>query len=630
MSRKEIDLHSELLELLKNKKIIGEADSWGSAGPDFYIKGKAVIEVKRSDSDAAIKEAYKEVFDRKKKEWLPSNLHYFGIITPKQIQIYQKHESGYNKCHEPDLKFSYPKERDQFIALLKGDKTKIEIGLFLKEVLEELYQSPKVEHLAVIRMLLHFDKKISFRKKGIFLNQDSDNEVDVECGAETVAYAKNLYQKYFTEEIETIKDEIRHNWSHYQIDSKKSSLGKYYTPKHLVDLIKKYADEYLEENQKAWVLDSCAGCGSFLEAFKEYNIIGRDFDKEAVEILKELGYQNIAVDNSLVNSNREKYEIENEDKLVIVGNPPYNDVSSKNKRFGTDRKINQEIAIDEELKSKDYGMAFLKHYASLSPQVIVVLHPLSYLIKEPNFKKLGSFRENYRLESGVIFSSSEFGDAIKGHKTQFPIVCAKYVQGDMNFDFIKNFQFDIFNDKTKFSIKKIYTIDDYGIRKYPPSMNMVKESDIGLYHYNIRDTNSLKTSGNLCSDSNEHTITVQFEDLYKYAYLNCYRRYFSPHFLLGNVSPVCSKKLLDDQEFRDICIMDTIIENQRLAAFDLKNTDSILQKKFVLNDFRRKAKQGHQLYKDFIQFVDKGANVRANFRKYFEGHFKTLLKNSLR
>lgn len=630
MTRKEIDLHAEILLLLKQEKIIGENDSWGAAGPDAWIRGKAVIEVKRSDSDSAIKEAYKEVFDRKKKEWQPQNLHYFVIITPKRIHIYQKHKSGYNKCHEPDLTFQYSKEREQFIALLKSDKSKIEIGLFLGEVLNELYQSPKIEHLAVIRMLLHFDKPISFHKSGIFLNQDSDKEVDVKCGAETVAYAKSLYQKYYTDEIETIKDEIRHNWSHYQIDSKKSSLGKYYTPKHLVDLIKKYADEYLEENQKAWVLDSCAGCGSFLEAFKEYNIIGRDFDKEAVEILGELGYQNIAVDNSLVNSNREKYRIAEDDNLVIVGNPPYNDVSSKNKRFGTDKKINQGIAIDEELKSKDYGMAFLKHYASLSPQVIVVLHPLSYLIKEPNFRKLGDFRENYCLEKGVIFSSNEFGSAIKGHKTQFPIICAKYVQGKMDFDFIRQFQFDILGKNTKFSIQKIYTIDDYGIRKYPPSKSMAKESDIGLYHYNIRDTNSLKTSGNLSNTSDENMITIQFEDLYKYAYLNCYRRYFPAHYLLGNVSPVCSKKLLDNQEFRDICIMDTIIENQRLTAFDLKNSNSILQKKFVLNDFRRKAKQGHQLYKDFIQFVDKGADVRDSFKKYFEGHFKTLLKNSLR
>jgi hypothetical protein len=303
-------------------------------------------------------------------------------------------------------------------------------------------------------------------------------------------------------------------------------------------------------------------------------------------------------------------------------------VSSKNKRYGTNQKINQAIEIDINIKSKDYGMAFLKHYATLECEEIVVLHPLSYLIKQANFKQLGFFTNQYKLENAIIFSSSEFGTALKDNKTQFPIICAKYTKGSMNYDYIKSFYFKVLNQENTFSIKDLYTIDDYGIRKYPASKNMVKESDINLYHYNIRDMNSLKTSGNFSSIYNHNMITVQFENLYQYAYLNCYRRYFPNDFLLGNISPICDKKMLENQEFRDICIMDLIINNQSLEPLSIKNKDSFLYKNFVINDFRRKIKNDN-LYQKFIDFVDNSYDARDFFKAYFEEKFKRLHQHTL-
>ena len=281
----------------------------GSAGPDIYIKGKVIIEIKPSDSNTKIKEAYDQIFIRTKEEWKPANLHYISIITPKQIQVYQNKNKQYNKCFDYDIKFDYKTEFNQFLYFIKNDNSKIEITLFLEQVLLNLYKNKVLNHLIIIRLLLNFEKNISFIKTGIIFNQEQENEFVIESDNETLTYAKELTKKYTTNNIEKIKDEIKHNWSSYQVDSKKSSLGKYYTPKHLIDLIKNYSLDFLKQNPNAYVLDSCAGCGSFLEAFKEYNIIGRDIDIEAVEILKKLDYCNISFDNSLLNLNRKQYNI---------------------------------------------------------------------------------------------------------------------------------------------------------------------------------------------------------------------------------------------------------------------------------------------------------------------------------
>ena len=506
-------------------------------------------------------------------------------------------------------------------------KRKIEIKSFLDNELSLLYQNSNIEHLKVIRVLINFDKPITFLKECVVINQDNDNEVTLQCDNVTKNYIKGLIQKFYTKNINDIKSTIIHNWSHYQIDSRKSSLGKYYTPPHLVNLAKEHAKEFLKQYPKAYVLDTCAGCGAFLEGFKEYNIVGRDVDNEAVEILQELGYQHIASDNSLTNSKRDKYSIGVNDKLIIVGNPPYNDTTSKNKRFGTNQKEKQNFDIDAEFKTKDLGMSFLKHYASLNPDSIIVLHPLAYLIKKANFNKLGNFAKNYKLVNAVIFSSKEFGDAIKEHKTQFPVVCAKYAKGEMDYDFIKNFRFNVFSENFTFCIKTIPTIDDYGIRKYPATKDMQKESDIGLYHYNIRDSNSLFTSGNISEHNDKsNCITVNFVSFYQYAYLNCYRRYFSNNYLVGNISPLCNKQLLNNEQFRDFCIMDTIINNQRLRVLQPNNHKSFLNTKFVINDFRRKT-TNHKLYSLFVAWIETQQDCRQEFAQYLKPVFDSMLKD---
>jgi hypothetical protein len=143
-------------------------------------------------------------------------------------------------------------------------------------------------------------------------------------------------------------------------------------------------------------------------------VLGRDVDPEVVGILKDAGYPDVGLDNSLANVNRAKYGLENDDRLVVVGNPPYNDVTSLNKKRGSNSKESLNITMDDAVRSNDLGIAFLKAFDVLEADVVCVLHPLSYLIKESNFKsKIAPFVKNYRLERGVFFSSAEFSDT--GH-----------------------------------------------------------------------------------------------------------------------------------------------------------------------------------------------------------------------
>ena len=276
-------------------------------------------------------------------------------------------------------------------------------------------------------------------------------------------------------------------------------------------------------------------------------------------------------------------------------------------------------------------MSFLKHYAKLAPDEIIVLHPLSYLIKPRNFKSLSFFTSLYKLEEATVFSSKEFGNSIDKNRTPFPIICAKYIKGKTTYEQIKNFSFKILNSKHSFNLKNFYTIDDYGICKYPTKNS---KSDINLYHYNIRDTNSLLTSGNITETSDDKNyITIMFDKLYQYCYLQCYRKYFpkeaSLKYLIGNLSAPCNTDDLDSEIFRDLCIMDTIFSHRnRIKAFDKTNTESFIYKNFLINKLRRN-KNNHKLYKLFLDYIDKDYNCEKDFKNYFKAYFLNLLENQI-
>ena len=128
-------------------------------------------------------------------------------------------------------------------------------------------------------------------------------------------------------------------------------------------------------------------------------------DKKAIEVAKKHTKNcKFFNHNSLKDVGRNQYELNEKDKLIIVGNPPYNDTTSIVRK-----KMKTEICTpDSDLKHRDIGISFLRSYNKLNPDYICVLHPLSYLIKETNFKSLKDFKDNYKLIDGVIIGSFEF------------------------------------------------------------------------------------------------------------------------------------------------------------------------------------------------------------------------------
>jgi hypothetical protein len=217
----------------------------------------------------------------------------------------------------------------------------------------------------------------------------------------------------------------------------------------------------------------------------------------------------------------------------MVGNPPYNDTTSE---FRSGEK--GENICDEDLRDRDLGVSFLRSYNKLRADIVCVLHPMSYLIKEANFKRLREFRKNYKLIKAEIFSSALFVGTGFG---KFPIIVALYERNitGMDFDYIRNFRFNILNSNDTFVLSRFQTTDGY-INKYPPRKSDDKKSPIGLYYYTFRDFNSLKKNASFMTKKHPNGIVVTLGNLYKYSYLYSLKKLFNPAnpWLYGNLSPL--------------------------------------------------------------------------------------------
>ena len=236
------------------------------------------------------------------------------------------------------------------------------------------------------------------------------------------------------------------------------NLGSFYTPDYIVEIVYKMLLNYLVKKNKLnlndfVLLDSSCGYGNFLQNSKKHNNldfkkkIGVDIDKKALKIAKEnfINYKNPPLflhKNSLINVIRKNFKIDNSDKLIIIGNPPYNDKTS----IVQNHIKNKNYEVDLNLKCRDLGMSFLLSFNELKADYICILHPLSYLIKNANFKILKKFFSNYKLIDSVIISSQIFCPYSLGF---FPIIIALYEKNKkgINYDFIKNYNFKTIDDK---------------------------------------------------------------------------------------------------------------------------------------------------------------------------------------
>ena len=113
--------------------------------------------------------------------------------------------------------------------------------------------------------------------------------------------------------------------------NKKIQLGSYYTPENIVKLVHKLINPYIKQNKKNVVIfDSSGGCGAFLFGLENNNYRVADCDFNACEFLrKNFNPKNVFHTNSLIEVKRDKFNIPASAFLIMIGNPPYNDITSE-------------------------------------------------------------------------------------------------------------------------------------------------------------------------------------------------------------------------------------------------------------------------------------------------------------
>jgi len=369
----------------------------------------------------------------------------------------------------------------------------------------------------------------------------------------------------------------------------KINLGAFYTPKKYIDIVWDMIKPFL--NDESIVLDSSCGYGNFfyhgIDCIRKAN----DIDIIATHQTK-TNFPQIEVfnKNALLNVNREMFNVSRNDELIVIGNPPYNDTTS----IIRNEIKKDNIEIDKDIKTRDYGMSFLLSYAKLNAKFVCVLHPLSYLIKRSNFNLLKRFTNNYRLIDGVIIDSATFKETSKG--ISFPIIIALYKKEDfgMNYDYIKNYKFKTIDNKT-FSLNDFDFIPNY-INKYPLKNTPPKEKDI--LFWTMRDINALKRNRTFVNNFGYNTVIINKSKLDYYIYVDVFKQFshLIPYYF-GNLDVFINNNLF--QKYKNYFIYESLTRNNFLKehiSYD---------KNISLNEAKEKIIQyfkfligGHNVYKN--------------------------------
>ena len=297
----------------------------------------------------------------------------------------------------------------------------------------------------------------------------------------------------------------------------KVNLGAFYTPIKYINIVWDFIDEFIDSNSV--VLDSSCGYGNFfVNAKHPCKFIANDIDKVAIKQTKiNFPYIEVFNKNALYNVSREAFNIQDKQKLIIIGNPPYNDTTSIIRNSIKSNKID----IDSDIKTRDYGISFLLSYNKLKADIICVLHPLSYLIKKSNFNLIKKFANNYKLIDGLIIDSGTFKETSKG--ISFPILIALYKRDSngMDYDYIKNYSFKVYGGK-EFKLNDFDYISNY-IKKYPSKSAIYKEGDI--LFWTMRDINALKRNRTFVDKFSYNTIIVDKKKLIYYIYVDVFKQF---------------------------------------------------------------------------------------------------------
>lgn len=303
------------------------------------------------------------------------------------------------------------------------------------------------------------------------------------------------------------------------------NLGSYYTKQSLIDMVYSLLSNEVENFSNWTILDTSCGYGSFFNSkiISSSKIVGADIDQQALlNAQKNINNLQTIFHNSLMSLSREDYNISNDEKLIIVGNPPYNDTTSI---IRNEIKSKAKHDIHSKLKTRDLGISFLRSYAELNPDFVCVLHPLSYIIKETNFASLGTFSSKYKLINSIIISSAEFNGTAPG-KTYFPIIIALYEKNDqgMKYSDIKRFVFKT-KEGQNFSLDNMISIKNF-LSKYP-NQKWIKPGEAVAKFWTMRDINALKRSKTFIDEVSYNTIFVQEHKLPYYCYVDVFKKYIS-------------------------------------------------------------------------------------------------------
>jgi len=375
----------------------------------------------------------------------------------------------------------------------------------------------------------------------------------------------------------------------------------------------------LKAMPQAVLLDPAAGAGALLNPFGAHRCIAADIDPVAVALLQELGFAEVVSGNSLVGAKRVKFGLLDQDELVVVLNAPFNGSNQVQK------------SCDPEFAANDSCVSFLKMAASLNPKANVSIQPLTTLIKDRNFKQLAEFAKSYRISDGFIMSSGEF--ALGGEV--FPLAVMVYTPGSMTFADVEQFAFPIFKNVggvladcgQRLQLSMVQTTKGL-IRNMPPKSGAATESALGIYQFNFRHINFVKAKGNLSETTSVSMIPVQGSDLWQYAYINCFKRYFVTDFVVGNLDPLCHPSDFADAHFTDACIYDTIMANgHRMKVFDRANKHSMVVTPAFLSQAASKVAsfngQGANPHQGFLDYWKKGTGKDA-LKPFFVDYFAKL------
>lgn len=318
----------------------------------------------------------------------------------------------------------------------------------------------------------------------------------------------------------------QHHLSHTQAISQ----GSYYTPPRFVDIARDWIAPLT--STQFTVFDPSCGYGAFLDlevSFDSCHLIGNDIDAAAVAIArKEYPKGRFFVYNLFTHFSRSDFGIAPDERLIIVGNPPYNDTTSLI-RHTTKKKY--QINEDPLVRSRDLGLSSLLCYSYLKPDYCLIIHPLSYLVKKANFNVAKRFFENYSLIKSIIFSSQEFTETSK--ISGFPVIMGLYKRtprSGMIYGNILTSEFKTI-EGLSFRLSDSDYVCDY-VDKYPSNKRYSPE----ILFYTMRDINALNRSRTFMKNRTAASIDVDPTKLSYYCYIDCFRRFARTEYYMGNLN----------------------------------------------------------------------------------------------